>query len=136
MDRTAARELIERFLAAFNRGDHDEMLSCLSEDVVHDINENGREIGKDKFRWFLATRRRHYREEVSDIVVMVAEDGNRAAAEFTLRGTYLATAEGLPEANGQSYSLSGGAFFEIDDGLISHMSSYYSLAGWISQISD
>ncbi|TWG92929.1 steroid delta-isomerase-like uncharacterized protein [Mesorhizobium sp. J18] len=136
MDRTAARELIERFLAAFNRGDHDEMLSCLSEDVVHDINENGREIGKDKFRWFLATRRRHYREEVSDIVVMVAEDGNRAAAEFTLRGTYLATAEGLPEANGQSYSLSGGAFFEIDDGLISRTSSYYSLAGWISQISD
>ena len=135
MDETAARALVERYLAAFNQSDHEGMLSCVGKDVVHDINENGREVGKEKFRWFLAMRQRHYREDLTDIVVMIAEGGNRAAAEFTIRGTYLATAEGLPEANGQSYSLPGGVFFEIDEGLISRISSYYNLSAWISQLS-
>lgn len=134
MSRDESTALIRRYLEAFNASDFDVMLDCLSEDVIHDINQGGREIGKDKFRWFNATMARHYDEELGDIAIMVDEAGNRAAAEFTVRGTYLATAAGLPEANGQRYSLPAGIFFEIEDGLISRVSTSYNLNDWIAQV--
>ena len=135
MAETETRALIERYLAAFNAGDSDAMLDCLHDDVAHDINQGGREIGKEKFRWFNAGMTRHYEERLADIVVMVAPGGVRAAAEFTVHGKYLATAEGLPAANGQSYTLPAGIFFEVDDGLISRVTTYYNLQDWIAQVS-
>lgn len=126
--------LIRRYIDAFNAGDRDAMLACLSDDVAHDINEGERQIGKDKFRWFLGMMDRHYRERLEDVVVMAGQGGGRAAAEFTVRGTYLSTAEGLPEANGQTYALPAGIFFEVDDGLISRVTTYYNLADWTAQV--
>ena len=134
MQRSEAEALVKRYLDAFNKGDVDGMLACLHEDVAHDINQGGREIGREKFRWFMATMNRHYREALSDVVVMADESGRRAAAEFTVRGTYLETAEGLPQADGQSYSLPAGIFFELDEGLISRVSTYYNLSDWITQV--
>ena len=134
MQRSEAEALVKRYLDAFNKGDVDGMLACLHEDVAHDINQGGREIGREKFRWFMATMNRHYREALSDVVVMADESGRRVAAEFTVRGTYLETAEGLPQADGQSYSLPAGIFFEIDEALISRVSTYYNLADWITQV--
>lgn len=126
--------LIRRYIDAFNAGDREAMLACLSDDVAHDINQSGREIGKDKFRWFLGMMDRHYRERLEDVVVMAGQGGGRAAAEFTVRGTYLSTAEGLPEASGQSYSLSAGIFFDVDGGRISRVTTYYNLADWTAQV--
>jgi steroid delta-isomerase-like uncharacterized protein len=126
--------LIRRYIDAFNAGDRDAMLACLSDDVAHDINEGERQIGKEKFRWFLGMMDRHYRERLEDVVVMAGQGGGRAAAEFTVHGTYLATAEGLPEAKGQRYSLPAGIFFEVDDGLISRVTTYYNLAEWTAQV--
>jgi steroid delta-isomerase-like uncharacterized protein len=51
-----------------------------------------------------------------------------------VHGSYLATDEGLPEANGQRYSLPAGIFFEIDDGLISRVTTTYNLNDWIAQV--
>ena len=134
MSADETRTLIEAYYAAFNAADWDAMLALLDEDVAHDINQGGREIGREKFRWFLAQMASHYREELSDIAIMVDEGGSRAAAEFTVRGTYLSTAEGLPAANGQGYSLPAGTFFEIDDGRISRVTTFYNLADWIAQV--
>jgi steroid delta-isomerase-like uncharacterized protein len=135
MSRNAAERLIEAYLAAFNAGDSPAMLALLHEDVAHDINQGGREIGVEKFRWFNATMSAHYREQLTDIVVMSSADGSRAAAEFTVRGTYLATAIGLPKADGQRYTLPAGIFFEIDDGRISRVTTHYNLKDWIDQVS-
>lgn len=126
--------LIRRYIDAFNAGDRDAMLACLADDVAHDINQGERQIGKDKFRWFLGMMDRHYRERLEDVVVMAGQGGGRGAAEFTVHGTYLATAEGLPEANGQTYALPAGIFFEVDDGLISRVTTYYNLADWTAQV--
>lgn len=135
MSETSAKALIERYFDAFNAGDHEGMLACLSDDLAHDVEGQGREIGKDKFRWYLGMRAKHFRDQVSDLVVMVAPDGTRAAAEFTLRGSYLSTRQGFPEANGQSYSLLAGVFFEIDDGLFSRVTEYYDPSAWKAQLS-
>ncbi|MDZ5698121.1 ketosteroid isomerase-related protein [Chelativorans sp. M5D2P16] len=134
MSETRTRQLIERYLDAFNRSDHEAMLACLSEDVARDKSGGGREIGKEKFRWFLGLSARHFREELSDVAIMTAPGGVRAAAEFTLHGTYRSTLEGLPEARGQRYSLPAGMFFEVDDGLISRLTFHLDRAAREAQI--
>ena len=126
--------LVRQYYEAFNRGDRDAMLALLTEDVAHDINQGGRETGKDAFRRFLAHMDRCYRERLADIVVMTSPDGSRAAAEFVVHGTYLATDEGLPPANGQTYVLPAGTFFELRDGKIARVTTCYNLADWSRQV--
>jgi steroid delta-isomerase-like uncharacterized protein len=126
--------LIERYYAAFNRGDWEAMLDCLTDDVAHDINQGHRETGRDTFRRFLERMNRSYREQLRDIVVMTSEDGTRAATEYVVHGEYLADDEGLPPARGQRYVLPGGAFFDIREGRIARVSNYYNLHDWIAQV--
>lgn len=127
--------LIQRYYDAFNRGDWEAMLACLTDDVAHDLNQGGRELGREAFRAFLARMNRSYREQLQKIVVMASADGLRAAAEYEVHGSYLADDEGLPPAHGQRYVLPGGAFFDIRDGRISRVSNYYNLNDWIAQVS-
>lgn len=130
----ATQTLIEAYYAAFNANDMPRFLSMLTDDVVHDINQGGRESGKPAFEKFMAHMNHCYREEIVDVVVMVNEDGTRAASEFTVLGEYLKTDEGLPEANGQTYRLPAGAFFDIRDGKVARVSNYYNLQDWLKQV--
>ena len=132
MDTAAA--LIRAYLDAFNRGDRPAMLALLAEDVAHDINQGGREVGRDAFAAFMARMDRCYRERLADIAVMADATGTRAAAEFTVHGEYLATDEGLPEARGQRYVLPAGAFYAIRDGRIARVTMHYNLQDWIRQV--
>lgn len=132
---SACTALIARYYDAFNRGDWEAMLDCLTDDVAHDINQGHRETGRDTFRAFLARMHRSYREELRDIVLMEGADGTHAAAEYVVHGQYLADDEGLPPAHGQRYVLPGGAFFDIRDGRIARISNYYNLSDWIAQVS-
>lgn len=134
-DAAAARALIQSYYAAFNAGDIEAMLALVADDVAHDVNQGGRRMGKDLFAAFNAHMTRCYREELTDIVVFASEDGSRAAAEFVVNGTYLATDEGLPEARGQTYRLPAGTFFAIRDGGIARITTYYNLQDWITQVS-
>lgn len=130
-----AIELIQRYYAAFNRGDWEAMLACLSEDVAHDLNQGEREVGRDAFRAFLARMDRCYGEQLRQIVVMATADGRRAAAEYVVHGNYKFDDDGLPPARGQKYVLPGGAFFDLVDGRIARVSNYYNLQDWIDQVS-
>lgn len=132
MDR--ATELLLRYYMAFNRADWEGMLSCLSDDVRHDVNQSRREAGREAFRDFLARMQRCYREQLRDIIVMANADGSRAAAEYVVHGEYLVADEGLPPARGQRYVLPGGAFFEIADGQICRVTNYYNLDNWLEQV--
>ena len=126
--------LIRRYFDAFNGGDSEAMISCLTDDVIHDVNQGERRTGKDKFRAFNARMTHHYRERLEDIAVMVSKDGTRAAAEFNVNGKYLATDSGLPQAQGQTYRLPAGTFFAIRDGKIARVTTYYNLTDWITQV--
>ena len=127
-------ELIRRYYDAFNRADWEAMLACLTDDVVHDLNQGPREVGIDAFRAFLGRMDRSYSEQLRDVVVMATPDGTRAAAEYVVHGTYEADDEGLPKASGQTYVLPGGAFFEIRGDRIARISNYYNLGDWIAQV--
>lgn len=134
MPNAAARSLIERYYAAFNSGDTDAMLALVTDDVAHDVNQGDRRQGRELFTAFNAHMTRCYREELSDIVIFVNAEGTRAAAEFIVSGTYLVTDEGLPEAQGQTYRLPAGTFFDIREGRISRIATYYNLQDWIAQV--
>ena len=135
MTASRSRALVKSFLDALNAADHDTALAMLGEDVVHDTHA-GRKIGKDAFRWFLGIASGNFRETISDVAIMVDEGGGRAAAEFTARGVYLSTVEGLPAADGQSYALREGMFFEIDDGLITRVTVCRDHAEFKRQLGD
>ena len=134
MTRLDAIALLTRYYDAFNRSDNQGMLDCLSGDVAHDINQGSRQTGKAAFAEFLAHMDRCYSEQLADIVLMASDDGKRASAEFVVHGKYLATDDGLPAAEGQTYALPAGAFFDLADGAITRVSVYYNLADWTAQV--
>ncbi|MEJ8310063.1 ketosteroid isomerase-related protein [Agrobacterium larrymoorei] len=130
----SAVETIRAYYDAFNRQDMDAFLALLTDDVVHDINQGERQVGKQVFAEFMQHMNRCYKENLTDMVIMASEDGKRASAEFIVNGEYLATDEGLPEANGQTYVLPAGAFFQLKDGKVSRVTNYYNLNDWIAQV--
>jgi steroid delta-isomerase-like uncharacterized protein len=127
-------QLLADYYAAFNRQDMDAFLAMLTDDVVHDINQGQREEGKEAFTKFMDRMNAHYKEEIVNISITTNEAGDRAAVEFTVLGEYLSTDDGLPEANGQTYNLPAGAFFEIRDGKVARVTNYYNLEDWIAQV--
>jgi len=135
MSQSAAIALIENYYAAFNKGDMDTFLSLLTDDVVHDINQGKRDMGKDAFTKFMSGMNVSYKEQLVDMVIMASADGKRASAEFVVLGEYLQTDEGLPLAQGQKYNLPAGAFFDIRDNKVARVTNYYNLQDWIAQVS-
>src|SRR4051812_28639268 len=105
-------QLIHAYFEAFNGRHESALLELLSDDVIHDINQAAREIGRDRFRDFLAHMNECYSEQVVDLVVMSDVTGTRFSAEYTVIGTYQKTDDGFPEASGQTYRLPAGTFFE------------------------
>jgi steroid delta-isomerase-like uncharacterized protein len=126
--------LLSAYYDHFNAGDTDAMLALMAEDVIHDINQSGCETGIEAFREFFVRMNRCYRESVTDLQLFASDDGTRAAAEFIVQGTYLATDDGLPEAQGQTYQLPAGAFFTIHNGRIKRVTMYYNLQLWLNQV--
>ena len=127
-------DIIQRYFDAFNADDYDTMLACVTEDVAHHVNEGKIRTGRAAFGEFCAHMARCYGETLTDIVVLSDATGTRAAAEYVVNGTYLATDPGMPEAHGQSYRLPAGSFFEVSDGQISRVTTYYNLADWMAQV--
>ena len=127
--------VLTRYFDAFNAGDIDGMLAELADDVAHHVNEGQVRVGKALFAEFCAHMSRCYRETLTDIVIFGNDDGTRAAAEFTVNGTYLETDEGLPDAHGQTYVLPAGSFMTLSGGKITRVTTYYNLADWMRQVS-
>ncbi len=126
--------VVRAYYAAFNSEDEAAFLALLADDVVHDINQGERQVGKAAFSRFLAHMNECYREHIADLVVLSEPTGTRAAAEFTVHGTYIRTDEGLPPASGQTYALPAGAFFTLRDGKVSRISNFYNVQDWLLQV--
>lgn len=133
-----AEALVRAYYAAFNAGDRPAFLALLTDDVEHAISQGGSEHGRAAFARFMAHMDRCYRERITDIVVMTDSTGTRAAAEFIVHGTYIATDPGVPAgtppASGQTYTLPAGAFFTLRDGRVARIANHYNLPDWVRQV--
>lgn len=130
-----SRALIDQYFTAFNAGDTGTMLSLVTDDVEHHVNQGEVRHGRDAFAEFCSHMGVSYREDLRDMVIFASENGTRAAAEFVVHGEYLQTDPGLPEARGQRYLLPAGSFFALRDGKIARVTTYYNLQDWIAQVS-
>jgi steroid delta-isomerase-like uncharacterized protein len=131
--------LLQAYYAAFNKGDTDAMAAMVAEDLAHDTNQGERRMGRERFKAFNGRMAHHYKEQLDGITILVSPDGQRAAAEFNVTGTYLVTETGLPEAKGQIYKLPAGTFFAVGQSAngpqIVRITTYYNLTEWIMQVS-
>ena len=125
---------LRTYYEALNRHDPAGAVALLADDVVHELNQGPREVGKAAFREFLQRMEFCYSEQLVDIVLLVSADGTRAAAEYTVVGQYIADDIGMPPARGQRYQMPGAAFFELRDGRIRRVSDHYNLQEWFSQV--
>jgi len=128
------KEIIHQYYNSFNDRDLSKFMDLLHEEVVHDINQGESQIGKNNFFTFIERMDHCYQEKIKNLIIMTSEDGRHAATEYLVDGVYVATDPGLPSAKNQSYSLAGGAFFEIKDGKILRVTNYYNLNEWLKQI--
>ncbi len=131
--------VVRDYYAAFNEpGRRLRMLDCLHDDVVHEVSQGGREVGRDAFAAFMTHMDHCYEERIEDLIVMVDKTGTRAAAEFTVHGRYLATDTGVPAgtspARGQTYVIPAGAFLTIRNGKISRVATHYNLGEWVRAV--
>jgi steroid delta-isomerase-like uncharacterized protein len=127
-------QLIHAYFEAFNGQNESDLLAMLSDEVIHDINQGEREIGRERFKAFLTRMNECYREQIVDLVVMSDVTGTRFSAEYTVLGTYLKTDPGFPEASGQTYRLQAGSFFEVELAKVKRVTTYYNVREWLLQI--
>jgi hypothetical protein len=66
---------------------------------------------------------------------MASPDGTRAAAEFTVNGTYLATDDGPAGGAGADLCAARGRLFRHQRRPITRVVTYYNLADWMRQVS-
>lgn len=129
-----AIQTVQNYYDSFNRGDMEHFLDLLTQDIAHDINQGGLEIGKEAFHHFMEKMNRHYKEQATQLVILANDEGTSVSAEFFIEGTYLTTDPGLPPANGQKYRIRCGAFFDLKGNKISRITIYYNLTEWLLQV--
>ncbi len=130
-----AKQLIEQYYAAFNRGDLTSFFALLDDDIIHEINQGHSEVGKPAFQQFMEHMQNCYQETITDLVIFTHPDNTRAAAEFLVEGKYIKTDKGFPEARNQTYEIPAGAFFEIKNGKIARVTNYYNVKEWVKMVS-
>jgi steroid delta-isomerase-like uncharacterized protein len=127
--------IADTYFKAFNEKNIQGMLDCLSDDIEHHPNGGSVRKGKETFEAFCKHMFRCYDEELVDMVVFAARRGQNITAQYVVRGTYLETDGGLPEARGQTYSLPCRSYMVVADGLITKLATVYDRDDWIAQVS-
>jgi len=135
MPHETTESLIRAYYEAFNTQNKEAFLALLTDDITHHLNQGPTETGKPLFAAFWDNMARHYRETITNLTILTDPTQTFAAAEFTVQGTYLKTAESLPPAKNQPYTLQAATFFTLRAQKIARVTTYYNLQDWLSQVS-
>lgn len=127
------RELIEKWIAAFQSCDADAVIACYADDAVnHQVAAGEPARGKEQIaadtRAFFAAFPDAW-SRVENIIV----DGDRAAWEWIGGGTFTGEFNGLAPT-GKSFEMHGCGFFTFRDGLIVLQRGYWDKESWFGQI--
>lgn len=133
--RMTALDIVQQYYQHFNTQNWEGMLSLLSDNIRHEVNQGDPRIGLELYREFLQHMDDCYEEHLSDMVFFSEPSGKRVACEFTVNGIYKKTDGDLTPANGQKYVLPAGAFLEVSEGKITRVTTYYNLPLWIKLVS-
>ncbi len=132
-----SKGLIQAYYDALNKKDMKQFFALMDPNVIHDINQGPTEIGIPKFRHFMEKVNNSFNEKLSDIVIMISDDGKYGAAQWVDHGIYFKDYPGLGvAAKNQKYVIRGGHFFEISRGAIKRVTTYYNAEDFMKQIRD
>lgn len=130
------KQLVQDYYTALNNKDMNQFFALMDPNVIHDINQGGSERGIPKFKKFMELSNNSFNEKLTNIIIMVSDDGKHAAATWVDHGTYFKDYPGMTtKAKNQKYVLPGGHFFDIDKGAISRVTTYYNATDFMKQIS-
>jgi steroid delta-isomerase-like uncharacterized protein len=136
--RTGPRELLTRFLDAWNAHDVNGILSCLHPDVVweepgHVGPLHGKAAVAVAMRdTFTALPDLHF--PIEDMHVFVDDDGTRGATGFTMTGTMSGPMAMGYAPTGRHLRVTGACLYEFRDGLISRHVIAYDTAAAMQQL--
>ena len=129
----APRPVLEAFLQAWNRHDLAAMDTLLASNAVHeDMALEFRGTGANEEKAFM---RQTYGTipdfdwRLTDVLV----DGPRAAAEWTLAGTYTGDTPSGP-VKGKRFSIRGASMVTTEGGKIKRFTDYYTLVDFYRQV--
>jgi steroid delta-isomerase-like uncharacterized protein len=131
----STEELVKAYYDSLNKKDIKQFFALMDSNVIHDINQGTTEIGIEKFKKFMEKSNASFDEKLTDIVIMVSNDGKHAAALWVDHGTYYHDYPGMDlKAHNQQYVIKGGHFFEIRQGGIYRVTTYFNENDFMKQI--
>lgn len=128
-------ELVNTYYNALNNKNMNQFFAIITPNVIHDINQGGSEQGIGKFKLFMQQSNNSFDEKLSHIIIMVSNDGNYATGQWIDHGTYYRDFPGMGlKAKNQKYILRGANIFEITNGKISRVTTYFNEAEFMTQV--
>jgi steroid delta-isomerase-like uncharacterized protein len=132
----AHRELLERYVELYNRGDLDSCMELYAEDAVQRMHD-GLFVGLDAIRDRLARDLTAF-EDANYVVESFVEDGDTFADEWTFTGTNTGPFR-LPDgievpATGKQVEIKGMELVEVRDGRIVVDNLYYDFMAAVLQL--
>lgn len=119
----ATFDLLQQYFRAYNARDIEGLLALVHDRVVHDREAGQRQVGKQALARFLTLKHALYDEHVYALTLLISPDGERAAAEYQVLG-FARDRQRFAMDSEATYRVCAGTFFDIQDGLISRISSH------------
>lgn len=110
---SANKQVVEKYMDGFRKGDHEQILSCLTDDVIWDIPGAFHLVGKESFDKEIENPAFQGRPEIS--VSRVTEEKNVVIAEGAVR---------TQKTTGEFVNLAFVDVFEMRDEKICRLISY------------
>jgi steroid delta-isomerase-like uncharacterized protein len=125
------KELVRRYLNAFNEQDHDTLSDLLAEDVVeHGIHEELHGVGA--ILDFLGAHFEAFPDYSGETEAMMAE-GDTVAVRYTVHGTHTDEYRDV-EPTGHTVEWSGMAMYRVEDGRIAEIWLEENRLGLLEQL--
>ncbi len=128
-----SKELLQKWIEAFQRCDVDAVLDCYADDAVNfQVAAGEPSVGKMQIRLDTEEFFKGFPDAWSR-VENIMSDGDRAAWEWVGGGTFTGEFYGN-EPTGRSFEIRGCGSFQFKNGKIIYQRGYWDKHSWFSQI--
>lgn len=129
------KAVAEAYYTAYNAEDVEGQIKLMTDDVVYHSNSDKIRTGAKAYRKYTIGLFKEIDEKCIDIKYFVDETQGVVTAQSRAEGKYVTSSDGLPKAKGQKYNIPVVEVFEIKNGKISKLTTYYNEDLWKTQIS-
>lgn len=126
------QKIVAAYYAAYNKQDITGQIALMAPEFKHFQNSGKVEIGTDAYRKYTAAVYTEVKEEVYQIDYIVGQDPMQIAAQSRARGEYFQNPD--IKTQRQKYDIPLAEFFEVRDGKITKLSTYYNELEWENQV--